>query len=155
MSNSQDDAEFKAFHRQLVTTTNDDFMNYFKKYEKIKEKWVFCFMKNEQKRFRTNMAIESWHKTLKYHYLQGKKNRRVDLLIFNLIRMDTDKSYQINLRTTKGKLNTLNIRINERHNFGIKAKMNIIDQNKVQVIIDALENIFYKFNFFLVDFSRH
>ncbi|KAJ7301636.1 hypothetical protein DFH08DRAFT_641895, partial [Mycena albidolilacea] len=33
----------------------------------------------------TNMLVEAWHHLLKYHHMEGKRNRRVDQLIHTLI----------------------------------------------------------------------
>ena len=141
MSNSESDLEFKALYRQLEIETNDNFMNYFEKFLKIKEKWVFYKMNNIQKKCRTNMAIESWHKTLKYYYFQGNQNRRVDLLLNVLLKMDNDKQYQIELSNKKGRKNTVNTKINERHNYCLKAKMNIINNKKIQVFFLKIVNL--------------
>ena len=40
------------------------------------------------------MHIESGHKTLKYSYLDGKKNKRADILIAKLIKMSKDALYK-------------------------------------------------------------
>ena len=65
LSNSQSVKGYTIKREILKNITNDDFMEYFKNYEKQKEKWVFCFM-GENRYVCTNMQIEPWHKTLKY-----------------------------------------------------------------------------------------
>ena len=73
LSNNKTSEEYKINLKNVKEYVNDDFYSYFQGHLKMKEKWVFCFLSSENKQVRTNTHIESWHKTLKYSYLDGKK----------------------------------------------------------------------------------
>lgn len=118
--------------RLLKECTNDAFMGYFKKYESIRNKWVHCFMKDND--VRTNLHIESWHRILKYNYLGGKKNKRADTLIVRLLEMSKDTQYKENMKKIKGVLSTFNRKTSARHNNAMRVSMKIIDRTKIQVI---------------------
>ena len=55
---------------------------------------------------RTNMHIENWHKTLKYSYLRGRDNKRIDKLIHILIEMSKNFEYKLHLKNNKGLIST-------------------------------------------------
>ena len=60
----------------------------------------------------TNMHIESFHLVLKIVYLQHKHNRRVDYLIYILLRNVRDKAFDQLQKLEKGKLtHRINMRI--------------------------------------------
>ena len=134
LSNSMNRQEFNIYARELETHTNQSFMGYFNRIMRKKDKWAFCFMNEDQRKLRTNMNLESWHKTLKYYYFNGKRNYRVDHLIYMLLKMDDDTKYSIKLHHEKGSLANYNRKTNSRHEISLKARMNRIDQEKVQVM---------------------
>ena len=119
----------KAFKK----AANDGFLQYFKKYEKNKNKWVFCFLEGENT-IRTNMHIESWHKTLKYSYLSGKKNKRADKLITKLLEMSNDVDYNMTIGKEKPALTTFNRKTSSRHQCAQSVLMKLISENCIQVI---------------------
>lgn len=103
-------------------------------YLKRKEKWVFYLLCGN--RFvRTNMHIESWHKTLKYTYLKGRHNKRVDKLIYTLIEMSKDFKYKLHQKDKKGLISTLKKKISERHKSSKNVKMILHEDSKVMVFI--------------------
>ena len=82
---------------------------------------------------RTNMHIENWHKTLKYSYLRGRDNKRIDKLIHILIEMSKNFEYKLHLKNNKGLISTTKKKISERHKNAKNAKMIIHGDLKVQV----------------------
>ena len=80
-------------------------MKYFETYLKKKEKWIF-FLLSGNRFARTNMHIENWHKTLKYSYLRGRDNKRIDKLIHILIEMSKNFEYKLHLKNNKGLIST-------------------------------------------------
>ena len=52
----------------------------------------------------TNMHIESFHRVLKIVYLQHKHNRRVDYLIYVLLKIARDKAFDHIQKIEKGKV---------------------------------------------------
>ena len=134
MADSANEKDFEENFESLKKVTNEEFQKYFNKYLKIKEKWVFCYQKSPFAT-RTNMHIESWHKTLKYQYFKNIRNKRVDKLIITLMEMSKDAEYFINIVKTKGYRNTFNIKTNERHTFALK-KTYKISQNIIKVFLN-------------------
>ena len=66
--------------KKLSHDNNEDFWKYFDThYLKRKAKWALH--STEKYQIRTNMHLESFHKTLKYHIFEKKRNKRCDLLI--------------------------------------------------------------------------
>ena len=64
-------------------------MNYFQNYYvNRKENWAKCFRTGEFGNVNTNMFVESFHNQLKTIYFEGKRNRRVDVLVETLLRID-------------------------------------------------------------------
>lgn len=110
----------------------DEFITYFNKHLEIKYKWVFCFM--DENTYRTNLEIESWHRLLKYDYLNGKKNKRCDLLLLNLIKISDAFEYKMKVTISKGTLCTYKRKVTERHNLSEKIAMNLLNDGRVQVI---------------------
>lgn len=132
LSMSRSETEFSSGLKELKKISNDEFMRYFERYIKLKEKWVFCFKKGN-KYDSTNMHIESWHRVLKYSYLQSKKNKRVDKLIVTLMAMSNDLDYRAKVKSLKGQRGTFNSKNSMRHNVAL-SKNFVINGTSVQVI---------------------
>jgi hypothetical protein len=68
----------------------ESFGNYFNNYyAKRKELWAFCYRKGAM--LNTNMRIESFHRTFKHDYANGKAMSRIDKCLFMLVRYVRDK----------------------------------------------------------------
>ena len=61
------------------------------RYCKNLEQWALCYRIGTP--MNTNMHIESFHRVLKIVYLQHKHNRRVDYLIYVLLKIARDKAF--------------------------------------------------------------
>ena len=69
-----------------------EFAKYFEKaYVASKEQWALCFCTGSG--ISTNMFVEAFHRVLKYDYLKGTVNRRLDTLVCILLRVAKDKAF--------------------------------------------------------------
>ena len=74
--------------RDLKNATSEEFFDYFMKYyDSRREKWVPAF---NSSRIFFNMHIESFHSLLKMHYFGKKRNKRADVLVYNLKKISAD-----------------------------------------------------------------
>lgn len=79
-----------------------DFGIYFENYYSHRPKtWAFCYRHDLS--LNTNMYLEAMHKKLKYCYMQGKQNRRVDRCIGLLMRFARDMMFERTIRMMKNK----------------------------------------------------
>ena len=67
----------------------------------------------------TNMHIESFHRVLKIVYLQHKHNRRVDYLIYVLLKIERDKAFNHIQKIEKGKVTHRICDINKRYKSAV------------------------------------
>ena len=63
----------------------------------------------------TNMYVEAFHRVLKYIYLRGKVNRRVDTCVHALIKIARDKFFERTVKLSKGKCSLKLDDIRKRH----------------------------------------
>jgi hypothetical protein len=103
----QDTEEFHVLLNGFLFMCDNDpetkeFGDYFKKYYSTRvEKWAFCY--RLRLGLNTNMYLEAMHKKLKYSYLKGHMNRRVDKLIASLLRFTRDIMFERLSRHIKSK----------------------------------------------------
>lgn len=90
----------------LVNTFNDndtkEFASYFDNFymQRVSE-WAYCYRKASF--INTNMYLESLHKVFKYHYLEGRKNKRLDTCIDALLRLIRDHYFKRARKLCKNK----------------------------------------------------
>lgn len=83
-----------------VDPDTQSFGDYFEKhYANRTEKWAYCYRKKLE--INTNMFLESMNKKIKYCYMEGKKNRRVDKCIGYLMRFSRDMMFDRIIREAK------------------------------------------------------
>lgn len=91
------EAEFRdrlaKFYTELDSCEGtSDFVAYFRRYYGQPHRVVqWAMWARRGSPVNTNMYIESFHKTLKYKFLEGKQNRRMDVLLSKLL--DAEKWY--------------------------------------------------------------
>ena len=79
------------------------FGEYFEiNYKSRCEQWANCFRVSSG--MNTNMYLEAFHHVLKYKFLKGKKNKRVDRLIQALMEFLRHKSFDRLIKFEKGKV---------------------------------------------------
>ncbi|VEN58512.1 unnamed protein product [Callosobruchus maculatus] len=84
-----------------VNENTAEFAEYFKKYYvKRVEMWAYCHRKFLD--INTNMYLEAMHRTLKYIYFDGKKNKRLDTCINSLMKLLRDITFRKLKRNVKG-----------------------------------------------------
>ena len=78
------------------------------------------------------MYVEAFHRVLKYVYMKGKVNKRLDNCLYVLLKLARDKGFDRLIKIEKGK-NTARINmIRERHQSSLKlcaALVNETEQN--------------------------
>jgi len=90
--------EFKTMQDNFLNFLKEDadtkeFGEYFECYYASRfDKWAFFC--RQRLGINTNMYSESFHKTLKYNYLNGKKTKRVDKLIHVLMKICRDNIFE-------------------------------------------------------------
>lgn len=99
----------EVFQKKIIEFSqmlNDDeethkFGDYLIKYYiPISQQWAYCYRSGCG--LNTNMHLESFHKTIKYHYLDGKKIKRLDKSIHQLMAYIRDKAVDRLIKLRKG-----------------------------------------------------
>ncbi|XP_065203989.1 uncharacterized protein LOC135834080 [Planococcus citri] len=127
--------EYKNFLKQLEE--DEDTVKFYKYlndyYTKNTESWAACYRSHAV--IQTNMHLESFHKTIKYHYLNGKRCSRLDNTIYQLFRYLRDKKYDHLIKLAKEKPTKKSKAIRESHakSADYINSVEIIDNGKYQV----------------------
>ncbi|XP_065671212.1 uncharacterized protein LOC136089275 [Hydra vulgaris] len=115
------------------------FAKYFQKYWVCEKHFrAFCY------RFRhginTNMYLESFHKTFRYFYLNGKHYKRVDNCLFELLKFNGDKMYERLIQLTKGKnSDKLNL-IHSRHVASLHLPSSCVSAKNGKWLVQCEDN---------------
>ncbi|KAL4156139.1 hypothetical protein QTP88_000174 [Uroleucon formosanum] len=90
-----------------------------------KKLWAACYRR--QAMINTNMVLEAFHKTLKHVYLKGKKNQRLDALLWHLLKVVRDKNFERLVKLCNGGKVThfVNV-INSRHRSALQTNYKVI-----------------------------
>ena len=79
-----------------------NFYRYFHQHYASRHKqWATCYRK--QSHINTNMYAEAFHRVLKYVYLKGTVNKRMDNCIHTLLKYSRDKAFDRLAKLEKGK----------------------------------------------------
>ena len=120
LKNLQSETTESAFRRSLqqflawLKGISPPMASYFEKeYASRPREWGSCF--REGSPANTNMFLESFHRTLKEIYLEGKQNKRVDHLLSTLRKISRDKAYEQLIKAQKGKVTQRQRDTNKRH----------------------------------------
>lgn len=117
-----EECDIQTFESLLESTiTNLDknkstqgFGKYFSEhYVKRKEQWAACYRKGSC--INTNMYVEAFHRVLKYLYMKGKVNKRMDKCIHILLKFARDKGFDRLVKLEKGKITKRIKTIQARH----------------------------------------
>ncbi|KAB0792267.1 hypothetical protein PPYR_14226 [Photinus pyralis] len=98
--------EFQYQYNNFINYLQEDpdtshFYNYFTSYYGHNHSlWAYCHRKGLG--INTNMYLESMHRIIKYEYLDGKKVKRLDKSLHNLMRFTRDKQVEWIIKVTKG-----------------------------------------------------
>lgn len=127
----------------LASDATKDFGEYFLQYYAQRAQlWAYCYRVGLG--INTNMYMEAMHKTLKYIYLEGKKNKRIDKCIHALIKLVRDHMFQRLKKNIKGK-NSYRINlINSSHRKINEFKSeDIIEENNLWKIKSSSNSYVY------------
>ena len=124
-------ASFHMLLAQFITISKSisaSFTTYFSStYCKFLEHWASCYRLGSP--MNTNMYSESFHRVLKIVYLQHKRNKRVDYLIYTLLKIARDKAFDQLQKCEKGKNTHRICEINKRHKKALTfASLAVIEE---------------------------
>ena len=126
----EDDNKFELLFNKFMTLIDNNqstqrFAKYFKQeYSQRKHQWATCYRRTAG--INTNMYVEAFHHTLKYLYMKGKINRRVDKCIHILMKIAKDKAFERLIKLEKGKTSYRIGIINSRHVHSIKLSIEAV-----------------------------
>ncbi|XP_065910037.1 uncharacterized protein [Dysidea avara] len=124
MESELDEEEFKRMICSFVQHWEKKetvFIKYFQEnYLNRCEKWARCFRKFAHADTDMNMYLESFHNKLKTVYLNGKVNRRIDVLLDVLLKIEHDQFFQYEMKHRLLYPNKQTIKIEDAHKRGIK-----------------------------------
>ena len=98
---------FEALLDQTITELSSssstiEFAKYFvMHYSHKKEQWAACYRKDAF--INTNMYVEAFHRVLKYVYMKGQINKRLDKSLHLLMKLARDKGFERLVKIEKGK----------------------------------------------------
>ena len=111
----------------LAETSYPNFFYYFKnEFLKRERLWAYCY--REATCASTNMALESFHRVLKSVYFNRKRNKRVDNLLSELLKIARDKAFEAWAKFEKGKRTNKIRDIDQRHISSLLIDKNTIVQ---------------------------
>ena len=96
-------------------------------YSAKKEQWALCYRRKAG--INTNMHVESFHRLLKYVYMKGRINKRVDKCIRLLLKIARDKGFERLFKLEKGKVSHRISCINQRHKSSVELSTDLIQDN--------------------------
>ena len=107
--------------------------------------WALCYRIGTT--MNTNMHIESFHRVLKMVYLQHKHNRKVDYLIYVLLKIARDKAFDHIQKIEKGKVTHRICDINKRHKSAVSfislAVIEQVDSNSYSISLQSRFGVTY------------
>ncbi|XP_050497561.1 uncharacterized protein LOC126878735 [Diabrotica virgifera virgifera] len=129
------DKFFESLNNFLGKILNDadtsNFGRYFQQnYCDNIEQWANVYRKGCG--INTNMAIENFHKVLKYFYLDKKKMKRLDKSIHQLILFLRDKTVERIIKLKKGKPDESSI--TSRHRTALACSFTMVQDNNVYIL---------------------
>ncbi len=114
----------KSLRKSSVTCSFADYFDSY--YVKRKMQWAACYRKKSF--ITTNMYVEAFHKVLKYVYLKGKVNKRLDVCIGTLLKLARDKGFERLIKLEKGKNSERIKMINVRHQSSMKLPLHLVQK---------------------------
>lgn len=125
-----DDTKFQSYLNQLLEdlpSLHESFSSYFlKEWAGNTEMWAYRYRKGMG--INTNMVLEAFHRALKYNYLKGKVNKRVDNCLVNLLKYARDKSFARFIKLTRGGSCSKTNIINDRHSKSLRLNANSVHE---------------------------
>ncbi|XP_025017185.1 uncharacterized protein LOC107364685 [Tetranychus urticae] len=121
LDNDEFNRLFTFFKTEYVKNDNTKpFVEYIKAYyENRVEQWAACYRKNLG--INTNMYLENLHRNLKHIYMGGKKVRRMDESISNIMRLIKNMQFERIIRQEKGYVPKKLTELREKHKIAIES----------------------------------
>ena len=112
----------------LSTKETEEFGQYFHTmYGNKTEKWAYCHRAGLG--INTNMVCESFHRVLKYSYLKGKYNKRVDRCLLSLMKFNRNKGFDFIIKKSKKKRSNRLVIIRQRHLSSLSLSMDLVNES--------------------------
>lgn len=109
----------------LLDPDTIEFGHYFQEhYTKNVKSWAYCHRIHTG--INTNMHIENMHRSIKYIYLNGKINKRLDKAIHILMKFVRDKLFNRLLILNKGKVTSKLKELRTRHKISETLNVNTV-----------------------------
>ena len=90
-------------------------------YAHNKEQWAACYRMDAF--LNTNMYMEAFHRVLKYIYMKGRVNKRLDKCLHILLKLARDKGFERLVKMEKGKNTERISMIRARHQSSLKLSI--------------------------------
>ena len=119
-----DKNKFEALLNETITELSKSsdtasFAKYFAThYAHNKEQWAACYRMDAF--LNTNMYVEAFHRVLKYIYMKGRVNKRLDKCLHILLKLARDKGFERLVKMEKGKNTERISMIRARHQSSLK-----------------------------------
>ena len=118
----QDESGFRVKLQQVVSyflQIEPQFCDYFRReYISRVEQWATFGRVSAG--VNTNMMLESFHRKLKVCYLGNKQNRRIDSLLYVIMRISRNLIFECFIKDEKGKITHRISEINKRHKSAVQ-----------------------------------
>lgn len=132
MMDETDQNKFEIMIENAVTKWKTDisakgFAEYFERHYKFRcTQWARCYRTTSG--VNTNMYLEAFHHVLKYNFLKGKRNQRVDRLVHGLMEYLRHKTFDRIIKLEKGKITGRLAQIQNRHDASRKLPDELVSE---------------------------
>ena len=117
----------ETVHQLQSSDDTQRFAQYFSQYYYLRPKqWAVCY--RHKAGINTNMFVEAFHHVLKYIYMKGKINKRVDKCVDVLIKIARDKAFERLIKLQKGKVSLKVSSIRTRHHASLKLPLKLVKE---------------------------
>lgn len=107
------------------------FKKYFTEhYAQRTEAWAACYRQGAG--INTNMRLEALHRVIKYCYLDGKHNKRVDRLISVLLKLTRDKIFDRLIKNSKNARTSFQKAAAAKHRMAEKISADDVESTGIQ-----------------------
>ena len=136
MQNELSESEFRRNVQKFLSWVHGlsvPMAEYFRRaYLNRTREWASCYRIGTKAN--TNMLVESFHRVLKDTYLERKQNRRVDHLLYKLLKIARDKAYEQLIKAEKGKITAKSRESLKRHEKGVALTVSVKNKNIWEVL---------------------
>lgn len=133
------------------------FGTYFKDYYANRPRtWAYCYRLGLN--LNHNNHIESFHRTAKYIYFNGKKIKRVDRALHKILKLVKHKIHKLIIREEKGLVCGELINLRKRHKLSLKMKLESVievDPGTMWIVESSDEEYNYEVTRSTHSFSCH